>query len=401
MKVAIVLERLDLTRGGAEKSTWEMAGALCDAGMQVTVVAGKVVDEGLNRKDIPVRSLEVKALTRAGWWRKFVAAVRSHVGAERYDIVHSIVPLDCAEVYQPRGGSMTHIARRHAEAAVNSGRVAFKRATGWLNSGRQARIEAERALCQESDGPVVTALSRYVADQFRRDYGLKDERIELVRNGVRVEAFIDNQVHQEAVKMRQLCDPEGKLAILLYVGANFQRKGLDWLIRSAAQAMRRNPAGRDFRVMVVSPDDFTPYWQQARSLGLDGRILFMGRSARVAVLYAMADAVILPTRDDACSRVVMEGLAAGTPSITTRYNGAADFLDEGKYGIIVERCDDDEELADAILAICDRERCQNYKKRIREDELFKTVSMARHARELIALYQKIKGKSQKKKVHAR
>ena len=93
-------------------------------------------------------------------------------------------------------------------------------------------------------------------------------------------------------------------------------------------------------------------------MDLTDKVIFNGPTSKVPALATMADAMVLPTYNDACSRTIMEGLAAGCPGITTRYNGAADFLDEGQFGIILEKCGDAGELASALLTLCDRQRQQ-------------------------------------------
>jgi glycosyltransferase involved in cell wall biosynthesis len=103
----------------------------------------------------------------------------------------------------------------------------------------------------------------------------------------------------------------------------------------------------------------------------------------------MCDAVVLPSYNDACSRLVLEGLAVGKPAITTRFNGACDYLGEGRYGCIVEPCDDVEALANAMLELCDPAKVQAMCQAIERDNLREQVSMHRHARELLELYRQI------------
>jgi UDP-glucose:(heptosyl)LPS alpha-1,3-glucosyltransferase len=63
---------------------------------------------------------------------------------------------------------------------------------------------------------------------------------------------------------------------------------------------------------------------------------------------------VLPTFYDACSLVVFEALAAGTPVITTRFNGAAGAIREGVTGFILESPWDTDALAMAMENFFDR-----------------------------------------------
>ena len=104
-----------------------------------------------------------------------------------------------------------------------------------------------------------------------------------------------------------------------------------------------------------------------------------------ALLY-MADAVVLPSYNDACSRLILEGLAVGRAGVTTRFNGAADFLGEGKYGLVIDRCDDVEALAEALLNLCDPQHQRQMSDAIASDDVCEQVSVHRHARQLMDLY---------------
>ena len=61
--------------------------------------------------------------------------------------------------------------------------------------------------------------------------------------------------------------------------------------------------------------------------------------------YAAADVFVLPTFYDPCSLSVSEAAASGLPSVTTRFNGAAELLTEGVDGFVISDPADDAELA--------------------------------------------------------
>jgi UDP-glucose:(heptosyl)LPS alpha-1,3-glucosyltransferase len=109
-------------------------------------------------------------------------------------------------------------------------------------------------------------------------------------------------------------------------------------------------------------------------------------------LYHAADACVLASYYDPCSRVVLEALSAGLPCVTTRYNGAADVIEEGDNGYVVESPDDVSALADRMALLLDgtrRRRMGEAGLALREE-----VSMARHAREMLVLYEEVvRGKS--------
>ena len=82
---------------------------------------------------------------------------------------------------------------------------------------------------------------------------------------------------------------------------------------------------------------------------------FVGRMKDMRGLYGAADMLLLPTRRDTCSLVVLEALAMGLPVITTLQNGASEVMEDGKQGILLDR-GDPAMLADAMAEMLDRER---------------------------------------------
>jgi len=390
MKVALVLERFDVARGGAERSTYEMALSLHELGVQVTVVTSQAHHGGTHDFPFSIEELPVKAGTRVGWWREFERTVTEYLSRNPYDIVQSISPLSVADIYQPRGGSILYSSRRHAFSYPCPVGRRIKRITSWMNRGRQERISCERQLCTSVKGPAVAALSHYVAEQFRHEYALDSQRIRIVPNGVMVDTIRNEETQNQGQKLRQMMDARGGLTLFLFAAENYRLKGLHWLIRSAGCAAERlDENDGDFRIIVAGNEMYADYWKQAQKTAAAGKVVFIGPTRQMSALLNSCDAVVLPTYNDACSRLILEGLAAGKPGITTRFNGASDFLDRGKYGIVIDECDDVEALANALLVVTNREKQKEMVTRIEQDRVHEKVSMRRHARDLAAIYEEM------------
>ncbi|MCP4712602.1 MAG: glycosyltransferase family 4 protein, partial [Planctomycetes bacterium] len=309
-----------------------------------------------------------------------------------YDVIHSMVPLVRADVYQPRGGSVLYSARRHCRSFDSKFKQKFKQATMWMNRARQVRIRAEAELCRSEQGSVVAALSDYVAGQFKDEYDLPSERLRVIANGIDVDRCNLDEAQAAGKKLRRQFDKNDDLAIFIFAAQNQRLKGLSNLIRAGQHVLEQKTSERDFRILVFSGWEYERYWRQADQLGLNQRVIFMGATERLIEMLQMCDGVVLPSFNDACSRVILEGLAAGKPGITTRYNGAAELLGEGKYGFVVEDGDDVKGLAEAMLSLCDRRRHQEMCEAIEKDKVVEQVSIRRHVRQLVELFQEIAGK---------
>lgn len=385
MKVALITEDLNPRRGGAERSASELAQELCRQGVELTVIARRVTVKSEDRA-YQDKILRVSARTRSRRWRQFAQAVGGYLAETNYDIVHSLVPIQQAHVYQPRGGCMLYSAKRNAQAYACPVKSRIKLKTMAFNRARQVRIAGERKLCEANPGPTILALSRYVQRQFREEYQLADSRLRVIRNGIDIEPIRCEPAREQGRILRERFDPEGELAIFLFAAENFRLKGLTPLIRAAARLHDQQQCKRDFLILVGGGQDYSRYYHQVQNLGIGGKIVFLGSTRKMTTMLNMCDAVVLPTFNDACSRLVLEALAAGKPAITTRYNGAADFLGEDKYGITIDEPTNIKDLADALEQLCDPLQQQQFRQAIEADRVYEQVSIQRHVQELIDVY---------------
>ncbi len=390
MKIALVLESFDVAKGGAERSTFEMALCLSQLDMDVTIVARNV--SGISSRDFPfhIHPIPVSAHSKKGQWMAFEKALEEFFSSNRFDIIHSMVPIKCADIYQPRGGSILHSQQRHWASFGQGAKTTFKKLTNGFNRSRGQRLLNERAICDLPDKPILVALSNYVLNQFKTLYGVPEKRLHLVCNGVHINRLKNDQAVAEGEKLKKLYDPQGNTSLLLFAAENLRLKGLDYLIE-AARIVRDQLKGTDkeFRLFVMTGSDWSSYWKKSNGYQLNENILFMGSSDQMPAMLNMCDAVVLPTFNDACSRVVLEGLAVNKPAITTQYNGAVDFLEDGEYGQVIDEPTNVDALSKAILKYCEKATTQLISQRIEEDHLFDQVSMFRHAKELIQLYGKL------------
>ncbi|HSV26472.1 MAG TPA: glycosyltransferase family 4 protein [Sedimentisphaerales bacterium] len=385
MRVAIIIERYDTSLGGAERSVHELAGALQRAGVETDILAATGRSQTRN-----VHILCGNCQRRVGL-EEFSAAVREHLRSGGYDLVHSTLPMSVADVYQPRGGTCAETIIRNAASYENALIEWFKNGTSWLNLRRGQLLKAEELLCRQKDGPVVAALSKYVAEQFKVHYAMPPEKIEVIPNGIKIENVtdaetVDKMRGQIFVKLgvQEAANP----AIFLFIAHNFRLKGLGPLLRALAIASKLKN-DRPPVVVVAGGGSTTLFKLIAMRLGIRNRLLFLGATKNVPAAIAASDAVVLPTFYDPCSRAILEGLAAGKPVITTSYNGAAEFFENGRHGMVVEQPEDDAELARAINYYCNEENAAKASDAIKKDRLADFISVDRHAAQLVKLYERI------------
>jgi UDP-glucose:(heptosyl)LPS alpha-1,3-glucosyltransferase len=179
------------------------------------------------------------------------------------------------------------------------------------------------------------AVSRGVAHELERHY--PDVPVSITPNGVDVSRFRpDPDARRELRAQHGVGDDE---LVLLFVGNDWEHKGLAFVIEAIARA------GLDrARLWVVGGGDEERYGALARAHGVS--IRFAGRVRDTERWYAAADAFVFPTLYETFSLVAYEAAAAGLPVVATRVSGIDELLEDEQAGLLVER--EAESIASAL-----------------------------------------------------
>ncbi len=173
--------------------------------------------------------------------------------------------------------------------------------------------------------PAMTQLlanSEDVARQLISGYGIDRRRVHVVRYG------LSDTAPGEAETL------EGAPSIL-FVGGNFQRKGLPVLLQAARELVADFPS---LRVHVVGRDRNQPGLERlAERLGVRAHVCFHGgqANARVLAMMAAADVFALPSWTEAFGLVYLEAMRAGTPVIATAAGGLSEVARDGDEALLV------------------------------------------------------------------
>ena len=126
------------------------------------------------------------------------------------------------------------------------------------------------------------------------------------------------------------------------------------------------------------------YRRKAQQLGVAGSVLFLGPVAGMEPYYAASDVYVHPTFYDSCSLTVLEALASGLPTVTTRFNGASDAILSDEGGKIVQDPANADEIADAIAYYFDEQR--RNRARVVARQWMEQYPPSRNVEETLAVY---------------
>lgn len=235
---------------------------------------------------------------------------------------------------------------------------------GWVREVRKRRpslfdraiIAVERKTITNGEASHFFPVSTIAIEAFRREYATLPGQWQALAPGVDVARF--------ATPDRAACraDIRGRYGIgasdilLLFVGMNFEVKGLDTIIASLAKARAAQPEA-NIRLLVVGRGDEGKYLRIAQSLGVAEAVTFAGTQVGgLERYYRAADIFIMLSKFDTFGMVVLEAMAAGLPVIVSPNVGAKDLVKEGSNGFILPEHQDADAAASCIVRLSDTVR---------------------------------------------
>ncbi|MEM9415643.1 MAG: glycosyltransferase family 4 protein [Planctomycetota bacterium] len=357
MRIAVVIESFDPRQGGNERSTREIVERLAARGHAVTLVCGccdpSSIPEGVSHisqgQRKPSSALQ---LARFRTWAMHELAI----GA--FDTSLSMTMAVPSAVMQPRGGTVRETINRNIALRGSPLSQQTKRLAIALNPKQRTLLALERKTLQDPSVHAVAALSGYVKRQLSEHYGLHDDEVVVIPNGAAIEPMAEAERDRVRVQIRRAFDIPDEATLFVFAAQNPRLKGFGPLI---AALRRLKDDGVNAVVLLAGKYRYTHHSWIAQ-MGVRDRVRMVGQTDDMRTLYAAADVTVLPTFYDPASKVVLESLMLGTPAISTRYNGASDFLTEqGGFftgpprGRVIDDPADPVALAGAMADLCDRE----------------------------------------------
>ncbi|HEX3866576.1 MAG TPA: N-acetyl-alpha-D-glucosaminyl L-malate synthase BshA, partial [Gemmatimonadaceae bacterium] len=172
----------------------------------------------------------------------------------------------------------------------------------------------------------LTAVSRYLQTETLTTFGCTACRIEVIPN------FVDPEVYDRARYTSILDEQVGAARHVLMHVSNFRPvKRVTDVVRVFARVAEQLPA---VLIMVGDGPDRGDAEAQARELGVQEKVFFLGKIDAVAPLLAGADLFLLPSSSESFGLSALEALACGVPVIGTSAGGMSEVVRDGETGVL-------------------------------------------------------------------
>jgi glycosyltransferase involved in cell wall biosynthesis len=335
LRIAVLTRVFSATGGGAETYSIRLVEQLA-ARHEVHVFAQKVEHDWPGVSYHHVSS----PLTKPRWinqlWFAWKTAQATRSG---FDVVHSHE--------NTWHGDVQTVHVKPGRGNLLGERTGWRRAAAWLKIALSPRLITNLALeaarfRHRPDRRVVLA-SEALRAQVLVAYPRAASMMSVITPGVALPAPAPSRG-----EARRLLGLPQSGALILFVGNDYARKGLDALLA----AMPRLPEGT-MLLVVGSPAGIPAYKERARGLGLAERVHFLGAMKDVDLAYRAATLLVHPTLDDTFAMVVLEAMSHGLPVVVSgpAYCGVSALLQDGRDALLLNEPKDDRKLAAAIARL--------------------------------------------------
>jgi UDP-glucose:(heptosyl)LPS alpha-1,3-glucosyltransferase len=333
MRVAIVSFRVH-THGGVERYAYELVRHLAQK-VEVHIFAHEVSD-GIDGVVHTIPSIGSRDLFSVNSYMVFL---KENLHPGDFDIIHSMGPL-----YLHPDVVTAHICQKRLlkDSPLFFSSYSLLRKSYWNIRSTIASSFQKRSFL---NAKRVIAVSSMLEGELKKEYGLKNTVV--LYPGIESTFF-------EPIRETVLNDTRREWGIgsdtktVLFVGSQWERKGLQFLIRALSK-MEEN-----YVLLVIGRGDLRRYRNIAEEHGVQKRIIFAGFKKDIHAFYSISDVLVLPSLYEPFGYPVLEAMACGLPVVTSAHVGAAELVEEGKNGSVVRNVRNAKDLSHRIELWCEK-----------------------------------------------
>ena len=213
------------------------------------------------------------------------------------------------------------------------------------------------------------------------------KKVSIVPYGQTHERF--DEITPEMAKQKRVELGMDKQLSLLCISRLFHRKGHEYLFKALAPLIKD---GLDVKLFLAGNGEYeSTLRKMTKELEIEQNVEFLGFREDILELMAASDIVVHPSLEDALSQSLIESLMMQSPIVATDISGAADTLDGGKYGKLVEPANP-ESLRKGLVEMIDNLELARENATKGKAFLLEYMSAARVADEHLSIYRKVLGR---------
>jgi len=337
MKLAFILSRY-FPYGGLQRNFLRIAERCRDAGHRVVVFT---LDwQGPLPAGFTVVPVRVRAVRNHARNLAFVRALQPRLAAGCFDGVVGFLKVPGLDIY--------YAADPCYQARTRERGLLYK-----LDSRYRNLVALERAVFAPEHDTEILVLSAVEQRHYMDCYGTPAERFHPLPPGIERDRIRPaDAARRRAVVRRGFGIGEAEW-LLLTVGSDFRRKGLDRALRALAGLPPLLRAR--VRLLVVGEGRSDAYQRLAQRLGVGRQLTLLGGRDDVPELLLGADLLLHPAYTENTGNVLLEAMVAGLPVLASGACGYAEHVARADAGVVIPEPFSQIQLNRTLAAMLDSE----------------------------------------------
>jgi len=336
-----VITRLDF--GGSSQQVLQLADTIRAHGYDSVIVSGRTVnphiDLALYQSRTGVRIIELDSLRREP--NPVLDAVSL---IKLYGLIRQLRP-DIVHTNCSKAGIVGRLA------AVLAGERAVVHTThGHLFYGYYGDLVTRLIILTERffaplAKRIVLLTEKSIEEHVARGVARRDKFV-AISPGIDLTAYRQDAEYRRNFREKHGIEAEAK--VIGWAGRLTQIKSPRTFLEAAAIVADQAP---DTVFAVLGEGELLEDLRiQVRKLGLEGKIVFLGKTETIPRFMASIDLFTLTSSNEGLGIVLLEAMASGVPVVATAVGGVPEVLDGGRTGLLV-RSGDSLSLARCMLTI--------------------------------------------------
>ena len=300
--------------GGLQKDFYSVSKELKKRNFQIKIFTGKW--NGKNPENFEVVQLGIKGFSNHRRNKNFAIKVRPELVKFEPDLVFGFNKMPGLNVYFAADTCFKYKAKKT--------KTSLYRSTGRYKNS----VEYEESVFGTQAQTNIFLLNEKQRDEFINEYNTDLRRLNLIPPGIPEDWHATKPFGiREELKLPK----ESKL--LIFVGSDFKRKGLDRAIEALSSISINN---HNAYLLVVGQDEEKPYKKLVETKGLKDRVIFLGPRKEVSALMQEAEVLIHPAREEAAGNVIIEAIISSLPILTCESVGFSSLVENYNSGLVLK-----------------------------------------------------------------
>lgn len=307
--------------GGLQRDFLAIGKELYKRGHQIRVYTRSW--QGDKPSEFDIIEVPVRALTNHSANVKYYEWVKTHLASHPVDKVVGFNRMPGLDFYYDADVC-------YAEKIEQEQRGFFYRISGRCKH----YLEYEKAVFGKGAKTKILLLSRVQQTYFQKHYQTESERFYLLPPGISPSRKYQNAPAGAREKICKELDIPTSSFLLLQIGSDFSRKGVDRSIEALASLPEERR--QKTHLIIIGQDNPNKFIKLANQLKIDKNVHFLLGRDDVPHFIAGSDILLHPARSENTGTVILEAMAGGLPEIVSEECGYSFHVTAAKSGLVLK-----------------------------------------------------------------